>query len=128
MHNELYNINGVYELIRKYYVFNFPHKVEFQAVNAINHFVKSYNAEAVIKKDGDVYVFINTKPYQRSSDPFANSLGIHTEQLERYLSDDSGIRKLFQDVNALHLWLVDNNFIKNNLATEKLLATKAIQA
>jgi len=126
MNNELYNINGVYGIIRKYYITHFPHKLEFWALDSINHHLKEHNNTAqIIKKEG-AYVFSNPNPYQKSQDSFSNSLSIGTQNLESYLSDSEGLKNLFQDINALYTWLVEYGFIKDGIATEKLLANKAI--
>ncbi|HFR4115065.1 TPA: hypothetical protein ACHVKA_003080, partial [Yersinia enterocolitica] len=73
------------------------------------------------------YGFINRKLYQRNRDSFSNSLSIHMEQLENYLSNDDDMKRSFQDVNALYFWLIESDFIKDEVATDKILATKAIQ-
>ncbi|EKN4008242.1 TPA: hypothetical protein ACQQX6_002607 [Yersinia enterocolitica] len=49
------------------------------------------------------------------------------EQLENYLSNDDDMKRSFQDVNALYFWLIESDFIKDEVATDKILATKAIQ-
>lgn len=126
MNNELYNTNGVYSIIRKYYVSQFPHKMSFLALDAINHHISEHNkSAAVVKKEGS-YVFNNPNPYQASNDPFGNSLSINTKNLESYLSNSEGLKNLFQDINALYTWLVEYDFIKDGIATEKMLTIKAI--
>ncbi|WP_213355030.1 hypothetical protein [Citrobacter freundii] len=126
MNNELYNINGIYSIIRKYYISQFPHKINFLALDSINHHLSEHNnAAKIVKKDG-AYILSNPNPYQKSQDPFANSLSIGTQNLESYLSDSEGLKHLFQDINALYTWLVEYDFIKDGIATEKLLTIKAI--
>lgn len=126
MNNELYNINGTYNIIRNYYASQFPHKINFLALDAINLHVSEYNKSAeIVKKDGS-YVFNNPNPYQASLDPFSNSLSKNTQNLESYLSNREGLKNLFQDINALYTWLVEYDFIKDGIATEKMLTIKAI--
>ncbi|MBE5213498.1 hypothetical protein IG611_00400 [Pectobacterium sp. A535-S3-A17] len=126
MKNTLYNINGIYGVIRDYYIANFPHKIEFHADNALNAHVRSKNENAFIVKNEKGYEFSNPTPYQLSDDSFSRSFEVNIVSLEKYLSEENNLTFMFQDVNALNKWLEDSGFVKNGVATEKMLATKTL--
>lgn len=53
MKNHILTINGVYDLIREHYVSNFPYKLQFQAVDALNKYIKRQNEHAFLTKTED---------------------------------------------------------------------------
>lgn len=124
MKNHILTINGVYEIIKEHYVSNFPHKLQFQAVDALNRYIKRRNENAFLSKtEGGKYIFENPEPTPTEDSPFENSLGASARNLEAYLSQESGVQNLFQDTNAMHEWLLQSGFINAGIATEKMLAT-----
>ncbi|AVE75116.1 TPA: hypothetical protein R4200_004519 [Enterobacter hormaechei subsp. oharae] len=120
MKNHILSISGVYGIIRDHYVSNFPHKLQFQAVDALNGYIKRYNENAFLSKtDNGKYIFENPKPTPKDDSPFENP----AKNLEFYLSQESGLQNLFQDTNAMHEWLLQSGFINAGIATEKMLLT-----
>ncbi|MCM7470847.1 hypothetical protein UXP00_21870 [Enterobacter asburiae] len=120
MKNHILSISGVYGIIRDHYVSNFPYKLQFQAVDALNGYIKRYNENAFLSKtDNGKYIFENPKPTPKDDSPFENP----AKNLEFYLSQESGLQNLFQDTNAMHEWLLQSGFINAGIATEKMLLT-----
>ncbi|MCY2120008.1 hypothetical protein OW833_23455 [Klebsiella pneumoniae] len=120
MKNHILSISGVYGIIREHYVSNFPHKLQFQAVDALDKYIKQYNENASLRKaDGGKYIFENPEPTPKDDSPFENS----ARNLEAYLSQESGLKNLFEDINAMHEWLLQSGFINAGIATEKMLLT-----
>lgn len=124
MKNHILTISSIYGIIREHYVSNFPHKLQFQAVDALNKYIKRYNEKASLcKTDGGKYIFENPEPTPKEESPYENSLGLSARNLEAYLSQESGVQNLFQDINAMHEWLLQSGFINAGIATEKMLLT-----
>ncbi|MEI3777107.1 hypothetical protein [Pectobacterium brasiliense] len=126
MRNSLYNINGIYSIIRKYYIDNFPYKIEFRAEDVLNYHIQSKNENAYIVQNGTEYEFKNPTPYQLSDDTFARSFETEIVSLEEYLAEENNLVSIFNDVHTFNNWLVDSGFIKNGVATEKMLVTKTL--
>ncbi|HHT0990071.1 TPA: hypothetical protein ACTYAY_001902 [Enterobacter roggenkampii] len=124
MKNHILTINSVYDLIREHYISNFPYKLQFQAVDALNKYIKRHNEQAFLTKTEDgKYIFENPEPTPTDDSPFVNSLGSSARTMENYLSQETGIQNLFQDTNAMHEWLLQSDFIRAGIATEKMLST-----
>lgn len=120
MKNKIYSCHGIYDIIRSHYIKNFPYTIQFEALNAINEHIHSIIEDACIQKNNEnKYVFISLNSNNANNDPFESA----GRNLAAYLSKLSGIEELFQDVNALHIWLSEFGFILNGIATEKMLAT-----
>lgn len=127
MKNTVIEFNEVYSLIRKHYLLNFPYKLDFQAMDALNIFIKKHNENAqIIKNSEGVYKFENPVPTPSVDSPFENSIGSTSREIEAYLSDDQGLKNIFLDTNAMHEWLVKSGFIQAGVATEKMLEKKSL--
>lgn len=121
MKNDILTINDIYNVIREHYISNFPYELQFQSVDALNKYVKQLNKNAALTKLNGKYIFENPDPTPEVDSPFSNSEGSIARTLEKYLLQESGIQNLFQDINAMHLWLSQSGFIKSGIATEKML-------
>ncbi|MCA6924719.1 hypothetical protein [Pectobacterium versatile] len=126
MRNSLYNINGIYSIIREYYIANFPYKIEFKAEDVLNAHIQSKNENACIVQNGTKYEFQNPTPYQLSNEAFARSFETGIVYLEEYLAEENNLVSIFNDLHIFNSWLVDSGFIKNGVATEKMLVTKTL--
>lgn len=126
MKNEIYSINGIYDMVRNYYMDNFPHTVGFKAVDVINFYLHTFNKSAIVEKIEDDYVLNNPNPTKADNDPFTQGLVSINIKFETYLSHKNGMIKIFQDVNALHQWLTVSGFINDGIATEKMLSVKKL--
>jgi hypothetical protein len=122
MKNNLINIKTAYNLIRDEYVFNFPYELEFEALKVLNNFIKNENKDAFLRKNDDgTYHFENPHPTVRDDSPFENSFGASAIKVEEYLSQADAASNIIKDINALHNWLCKSDFIREGVATEKML-------
>lgn len=119
MKNKFYNRHGIYNIIRKHYLKNFPYPTQFEALNAINEHLNSIDESVHIKKVGDEYKLIQPTHHKEEKSKYETQ----ESNVFVYLSQPSGIAAVFQDVNTYHEWLNNNGFIADRIATEKMLVT-----
>lgn len=128
MKNEIYSINDIYGIIRDFYISNFPYEIDVNIVDIINREIQRYNKKSSIIQDGGEYLFDNPEPTQQNRDPFFDDDNAYKIKIEHYYNQKENIVNIFNDVEVLHEWLINNGFIRNDVATEKMLSIKALQS
>ncbi|ENR0231978.1 hypothetical protein IM270_20350 [Enterobacter cloacae complex sp. I7] len=126
MKNNTYNLNQVYSIIRDYYVDSFPHSLSFISSEALSFHLKKHGSTARVIKHETGYDFVNENPKVRSDDIFDNGYEDYVINLEGFLSDRRNTSSLINDINALASWLMDGLYIKNGIATDKMLEVKKL--
>ncbi|KFF65143.1 hypothetical protein IW01_18270 [Pectobacterium brasiliense] len=124
MKNELYDLNAIYQIIKKHFMISFPHQLVFNEINVINEHLHYYNELAEVQKTDTGYYFYNPSPTVKSGDPFSSPMELNAMRIESYFSHPSGIEKMAEDIYALYFWLQKEGYIDNGIATEKMLVSK----
>ncbi|MFH7803478.1 hypothetical protein [Enterobacter cloacae] len=107
-------INVIFEIIKNYYSINFPYKAEWNPVSAINLSFENSSYGRVVPgriKSNENNELVYTGSHNQYSMVFKDGLNI---------------QNLVDDVEALHGWLVNNSYINDGIATEKMITTKGL--
>ncbi|WP_432413697.1 hypothetical protein [Pantoea allii] len=127
MKNNRYTINGLYLIVRRFYLDSFPNPISFDALDALNFEIKKINKKAKVDEINKVYFFDNPSPtVVDPSNPFSNASEQKSEEEYFEKAGDGAIRNLIQDIRALESWLWKAGYIDDKIATEKMLANKSI--
>lgn len=129
MKNKHYTINGLYGILRDFYLDSFPHASSFNALQVLNSEIKKINKSAKIEESNFRYSFDNPNPtVVDANNPYSNENGSEGRNVEEYFENagSNEIRNIIQDLYGLESWLGTAGFIENKIATEKLLANKKL--
>jgi len=126
MKNTAYDIDNVYKIIRRYYVKRFPYDTQPNSANVINDELNrlSSSARIVTGSVTNTVTFENPNPAEAATDYGYNPASI----LEEYLSDQSSLTDLMEDIREMRDWLAKAGYLYRHggghTATEALLRTK----
>ncbi|WP_458038943.1 hypothetical protein [Pantoea ananatis] len=126
MRNNIYNINDLYRVIRRFYIAAFPYETNFSALEALNLEIKEINKDAEIVWRGPGLVFENPNPTTiKTDDPYDNENGSSQRIIEEYFESASSkdIEYIEDDLKHLANWLFNEGFINKRMPTEKMLDT-----
>ncbi|EDJ8983003.1 hypothetical protein GFI10_01915 [Salmonella enterica subsp. diarizonae] len=104
--------NNIFEIIRNHYKEHFPYCSEWDAITAINLAFKNSSYGRVVPgyfKTNDIGQVLYA--------------GQHNHYSEEVFTKKENCQHLVNDVEALHSWLLNNGFIKDGMATEKMILT-----
>lgn len=104
--------NKIFEIIKNFYSKNFPYPTKFNAIDAINIAFSDDTYGRCVK--GHLEIKENNIPVY---------VGMHNGYTPVF-KDENLCLNFVQDVYALHSWLVKNDFIVDDVATEKFTLTK----
>lgn len=130
MKNKRYDINGLYLIVRDFYLDSFPNPLSFNPLHALNFKIKKSNKRAEVVESNKIYSFDNPHPTLVDPRiPYSNKNGSEQREVEEYFENagHDEIRIIVQELNALESWLWKAGYIEDKLATEKMLANKSIE-
>jgi hypothetical protein len=128
MKNSTYAIDVVYQMLRNYYIKNFPYSTRPSVGSVINDELLrlSSSARIVTGSVTNTVTFENPHPAEPATDAGYNPAFI----LEECLSDQSSLTDLWDDLRAMREWLIIAGYLckvgAGHTATETLLRTKTI--
>ena len=125
MKSTLYDINGLFQMVRRYYVQRFPYSVQPNAIGVMNDELKWAGSSAKIRYVDDSNTsFENPNPAEKPDSVFGHNPAI---RLEEYLEGKQDREMLIEDINALRAWLIKAGYLyvdgRDHTATEELLRT-----
>lgn len=125
MKNTLYDIDELFQVVRRYYVESFPYSAQPNAIGVMNQELKRAESSAKIRYVDDLNTsFENLSPAVKPESIIAHNPAVY---LEEYLEEKQRREMLFEDIRALRTWLVKAGYLyadgRNHIATEELLRT-----
>lgn len=125
MKSTLYDIDGLFQVVRRYYVESFPYSAQPNAIGVMNNALKRAESSAKIRYVDDSNTsFENLSPAVKPESDFAYDPAFH---LEEYLEEKQSREVLLEDIRVLRTWLVKAGYLyvdgRNHSATEELLRT-----
>ncbi|WP_017345646.1 hypothetical protein [Pantoea sp. A4] len=125
MKSTLYHIDGLFQVVRQYYVSSFPYSVPSNAIDVMNYELKREGSSATIRYVDNLNTsFENLSPAENPETSFEHNPAV---SLEEYLGEKQGREALLEDIRALWIWLVKAGYLYeergNHTATEELLRT-----
>lgn len=125
MKNTFYDIDGLFQVVRRYYVESFPYSVQPNAIGVMNNELKRVDSSAKIRYVDDANTsFENLSPAVKPESILAYNPAVH---LEEYLEEKHNLAVLLEDIRTLRTWLVKAGYLyadgRNHTATEELIRT-----
>ncbi|WP_187484938.1 hypothetical protein [Pantoea agglomerans] len=129
MKNTLYDFNGLYLLVRRYYLKCFPHIADSAPEAILNLQLKCHDSSALVVSTGQLgnTLLENQEPIQKHNPPYVEN---HGYVLEAYLSDEASRGDILEDIKALNEWMIKEGFIhaddEGSIATSRLLDVRSL--
>lgn len=125
MKSMFYDIDGLFQVVRRYYVQNFPYSAQPNAIGVMNNELKRLESSAKIRHVDDSNTsFENASPAVNTDSIFAHNPAV---ELEEYLKEKQNRDVLLEDIRTLRTWLVKAGYLyadgRSHIATEELLRT-----
>lgn len=125
MKNMFYDIDDLFQVVRRYYVESFPYSAQPNGISVMNNELNRVKSSAKIRYVDDLKTsFENLTPAVRPESDFSHNPAVY---LEEYLEQEQGRKVLLEDIQALQKWLVKAGYLyadgRNHMATEALLRT-----
>lgn len=125
MKSTLYDIDGLFQVVRRYYVESFPYSAQPNAIGVMNNELKRVESSAKIRYVDDSNTsFENPSPTVNPDSVFAYNPAV---DLEEYLEVKQNLDVLLEDIRTLRTWLVKAGYLyadgRDHIATEELLRT-----
>jgi len=128
MKNTHYGIDVLFNLIKEYYVAQFPHEMDVTAIDVVNHYLIAHGSSAkIVGSSAQLSEFENPNPTKSKESDFLRNPVI---ELEKYLESYLDRNEFISDVIALRKWLINENYLREMkvglVATRDLLVTPAL--
>lgn len=95
MKNVILTVNGMYNVIRNFYIDAFPYEVNFSVQEALALYYNEENSNFnKITTDGSCHI------------------------------DEQDMQILVQDIIKLHDWLISNDYLRNGMPTTKMIEVR----
>lgn len=125
MKNTFYDIDDLFQVVRRYYVGSFPYSAQPNAIGVMNNELKRLESSAKIRHVDDLNTsFENVSPAVNPDSIFAHNPAV---KLEEYLEAKQNRNVLLEDIRVLRTWLVKAGYLyadgRNHIATEELIRT-----
>jgi len=128
MKNTFYDIDDLYQVVRRFYLKSFPYSAQPNAIGVMNNELKRVESSAKIRYVDDLNTsFENLSPAIKTESVFDHNPAVY---LEEYLEEKQRREALFEDIRALRTWLVKAGYLyvdgRNHIATEALIRTYSL--
>ncbi|HBC7429615.1 TPA: hypothetical protein KEY68_001881 [Providencia rettgeri] len=105
MHNSLYSDSSLYEHIRAFYMDAFPHAREYKSIYFLNFLLRRERCKGALQEIDGKIVFTEN--------------GHHW--INTNFNDKKFLAEIAEDSNAFNLWLIEEGYVRNGIATKLLV-------
>lgn len=114
MKNSEFFYKDLYEMIRSYYLSNFPYDSVFQPHEAINLYLSNEGVHGSVVRTSNSYTFDNISPTSIENNTYDESYLDRIFRIEKYLANDDELSKVVSDLNQFKVWLEGEAFLRKD--------------